>query len=103
MSERTSAVEVRRLADRLEDLARRLGVLDADDVLVLDQGSPTYGRAWRLHSMAKAGTGGHHDGPFFLGSGYLGETTREAWAALRGMVRALEAVAEARRRAEVAS
>jgi hypothetical protein len=103
MSDRITNVDVRRLADRLEDLARRVDVLDADEVLVLDHGSVTYGRAWRLHSMAKAGTGGHHDGPFFLGSGFLGSTTREAYCALRGMVRALEAVAEARRRAEVAS
>lgn len=102
MSDRITAGRVVVLAVRLDDLARRLGLLADDEHLVIDQGSPTYGRAWRLHS-ARAIGGGHHDGPFFLGSGFLGSTTREAYAAIRGMVRALEAVAEARRRAEVAS
>ena len=102
MSDRITAGDVTVLAVRLDDLARRLGLLTGTEHLVLDHGSPTYGRAWRLHSARDIG-GGHHDGPFFLGSGFLGSSTREAYAAIRGMVRALEAVAEARRRAEVAS
>jgi hypothetical protein len=57
---------------------------------VLQQGSPTYGQAWRLNA-----TGGTHYGtgeydPFRLGSGFLGVTKVEAYRALCGLVAGLE-------------
>ena len=57
---------------------------------VLQQGSPTYGHAWRL--MA---TGGTHYGtaeydPFRLGSGFLGSTKNEAYQTLRGIMSGLQ-------------
>lgn len=53
--------------------------------LWLDQGSATYGRAWRLHAVGgqKYQTG-HHD-VFHMGSGYLGWTKAEAFQTLRGL------------------
>ena len=53
--------------------------------LWLDQGSATYGRAWRLHaSGGQKYQTAHHD-IFHMGSGYLGWTKAEAFQTLRGL------------------
>lgn len=70
--------------------------------LELMQGSPTYGRAWRLITTGGAELRTAHGDDLRLGDGYLGATRAEAYAALRGIVNALEAAAAARRRAIVA-
>lgn len=62
-------------------LQRRLPHLN----LVLDEGSKTYGRAWRLHHVP-AGQSGHHNVPGHTGSGYLGMTAREAYEALHNLL-----------------
>lgn len=61
---------------------------------VLQEGSPTYGRAFRLSA-----TGGTHYGtaeydPFRLGSGFLGCTKSEASRALRGLITGLQIATE---------
>lgn len=60
----------------------------------LQEGSPTYGIAWRL-----VATGGTHYGtaefdPFRLGSGYLGMTKNEAYRTLRGLLTGLQLAQE---------
>jgi uncharacterized membrane protein YedE/YeeE len=100
MSDRITERELETMARRVHELSVRLELLTDGHELRIDVGSVTYGRAWRLYSVEVIdgrAVGGHHDGPYYLGSGYLGSTRREAFATLRGMVRALETVAEARR------
>ena len=57
----------------------------------LDEGSATYGRAWRLYASGGSKYQTAHYDPLHLGSGYLGSTKREAYLALRGIVATLEA------------
>jgi len=106
MSERVTVGDLRKLAADIERMCKALGILEggewsADSAepmpehladsryrfphLVLDEGSVTYGRAWRLN-----GSGGDkyrtaHFDPLRLGSGYLGATKAEAMRALRGV------------------
>lgn len=103
--DRITSAQLRAMAERVSALAVELGILEGGEWLEipehlagtryklphlqLDEGSPTYGRAWRLN-----GSGGdkyrtaHYD-PLRLGSGYLGASKREAWIALRGIEAAL--------------
>jgi hypothetical protein len=72
------------IPEHLKDSAYRL------PHATLQEGSATYGRAWRL-----CATGGTHYGtaeydPFRLGSGYLGNTKSEAYRTLRGLLTGLE-------------
>ena len=105
-----SVRDIRKLAENISDMAAVLGILEggewtrdsSDHIpehlegsryrfphLVLDEGSVTYGRAWRLN-----GSGGdkyrtaHYD-PLRLGSGYLGSTKVEAYRCLQGLSSAL--------------
>lgn len=57
----------------------------------LEEGSATYGRAWRLYASGGSKYQTAHFDPLHLGSGYLGTTKREAYLALRAIVAALEA------------
>jgi hypothetical protein len=57
----------------------------------LEEGSATYGRAFRLYASGGSKYQTAHYDPLHLGSGYLGSTKREAYLALRGIVSALEA------------
>ena len=82
------------MADRItrDDLAHalashaaclsRCGLLDPDaGRLALDEGSRTYGRAYRL-AWVPTGETGHHRPP--VGGDYLGMTAREAYDELTG-------------------
>lgn len=78
-----------------KDLTRLMttvaGYTDQPDRLVLQSGSPTYGRAWRL--FVSSGPGGQGGLATFLDldNGYLGWTKREAYCTLTGLLSGLEA------------
>ena len=57
---------------------------------VLQQGSATYGLAWRLDATGGTRYGTAHYDAFRLGSGYLGSTKNEAYQTLRGIMAGLE-------------
>lgn len=74
MSERVTIADVRRALERIRPDV--LACLPAGATLALQQGSPTYGAAWRLY-WVPAGETGRHSLPG-LSSGYLGWSAREA-------------------------
>lgn len=96
MAERTTAQQVRSLAHHVGQLARDAGVLTEEQSrsVVVQEGSATYGRAWRLYLV------GNHAAMFpFPGSngdGYLGMSKAEAWHTLSTMRNVLAAVLDAR-------
>lgn len=57
---------------------------------VLQEGSPTYGTAWRLDATGGTHYGTGHYDPFRLGSGFLGSTKNEAYRTLRGLLAGLQ-------------
>lgn len=67
------------------------GYTDQPDRMVLQSGSPSAGRAWRLYvSSSNGGRGGL--GTFLtLDNGYIGWTKREAYCTLTGILAGLEA------------
>jgi len=76
----------------IEDDMRALGMISQDERVVVEMGTKTYGRAFRLYTTGKNGTTGLSDSPLHLGYGFLGMTSGEAMTTLRGIVRTLEAV-----------
>jgi hypothetical protein len=76
--ERITVKDVRAVFARLQ---KRLPHLH----LVLDEGSKTYGRAWRIHHVPD-GQSGHHTIPGHTAGGYLGMTAREAYEALHNLL-----------------
>lgn len=108
MSERITTAQLRALVQRVEALAQEAGLLEGGEWidipdhlkdtryrlphLQLDEGSPTYGRAWRLNGSGGSKYQTAHFDPFHLGSGFLGATKREAWLALRTLESGLHAV-----------
>jgi hypothetical protein len=70
---------------------RVCGYVDQPDRMVLQSGSPSAGRAWRLYvSTSNGGRGGL--GTFLdLDNGYLGWTKREAYCTLTGLLSGLDA------------
>ena len=99
MSERITTANLRGLVAQIEARADALGIIETNrgERLVLDEGSITYGRAFRLHSTGWEGDSGHSD-PFHLGSGYLGSTKREAWLSLRALLYGMTEASRPRRR-----
>lgn len=112
---RVTTGEMYALAARASRAAISLGIVAGDDWhdvdtsihnggmeryrsrhLELMQGSPTYGQAWRLITTGGADLRTAHGDDLRLGDGYLGATRAEAYAALRGIVLALEAAVVAR-------
>lgn len=65
------------------------GHVDQPDRLVLQSGSATYGRAWRLFVSARAGGQGGLRTFLDLDNGYLGWTKREAYCTLTGLLTGL--------------
>ena len=65
--------------------------------LYLEEGTQTYGRAWRLYGVggSKYQTGSYD--VFFLSSGYVGWTKNEVELSLRAIRSTLDRVAESRR------
>lgn len=102
-----TAAQLRAMAKRVSDLAIEAGILEGGEWvdipahlsdtrykfphLQLDEGSKTYGRAWRLNGSGGSKYQTAHFDPLRLGSGFLGATKREAWIALRGIEAALRA------------
>lgn len=103
--DRITSAQLRAMAERVSALTIELGILEGGEWLdipehladtrykfphvQLDEGSPTYGRAWRLNGSGGAKYQTGHFDPLRLGSGFLGATKREAWIALRGIESAL--------------
>jgi hypothetical protein len=94
--------DLRIRAKQVEELAITLGLLEGgewvDDIpahlensnyrfphLWLDQGSATYGRAWRLNASGGQKYKTAHYDVFHMSSGYLGWTKAEAMQTLRGL------------------
>lgn len=118
MAHRHTLKELLSLTARISNYADTLGIIDQSrgERIGLDEGSATYGRAFRLFSTGKDGHTGHGD-PFHLGSGFLGMTKSEAWLSLRALEAGLwasiigtekalkkaEAEAEARAQAQATS
>lgn len=97
MSDRFTRQDVEALASQVWPLMVSHGIVPADATMHLQAGSPTYGRAWRLH-YSPAGETGHYS-PSVTSCGYLGWTAREAWETLATIRRTLCAVADAVRSA----
>jgi hypothetical protein len=76
----------------IEDDMRELGMIAQDERVIVEIGSKTYGRAFRLYTTGKGGTTGLSDSPLHLGDGFLGMTSEQALTSLRCIVRTLEAV-----------
>lgn len=113
---RVTLDEMHALAARASTAAIALGIVAGDDWhdvdtsirgggmehyrsrhLELRQGSPTNGQAWRLVTTGGADLRTAHGDDLRMSDGYLGATRAEAYAALRGIVLALEAAVVARR------
>ena len=92
MSERVTTHQLEQLVRMITDEMRWAGMLNDSTKVVLDQGSKTYGRAYRLYTVNYDNGGGYSDSPLYLGDGFLGMTKREAWLSLRSILRAMEAV-----------
>lgn len=80
---------------RIEEEMRALGIIDDITMVVVEMGSKTYGRAYRLYTKNVQG-GGLSDAPLHLGDGFLGLTSGEARQSLRMLHRALMAARLAR-------
>lgn len=86
----TTAEDVRRAFASLQHAWKRNGITRegpggvtlTGDELVLEEGSPTYGRAWRLYYRMPE-TFGLYTATSELAMGYLGSTRREAEQSLR--------------------
>lgn len=89
MSERVTLDRLRSLVKMIEQELKWAGAIGWGDRMHLDEGSKTYGRAFRLNRIREGETG-HTDSPLYLGMGYLGSTRREAWLSLIGLLRGLE-------------
>ena len=103
--ERVTTQQLRGLVEGIELCANQLNLLEGGEWLdipdhlkgsryefphlVLDEGSPTYGRAWRLNGQGGSRYKTAHFDPLHLGSGYLGSTKREAYVALRSLLNGL--------------
>lgn len=90
--ERTTDRQLDQLVEMIAQEFRWANLLPDETKIVLDKGSKTYGRAYRLYSTGYAGNSGYSDKPLYLGDGYLGLTKREAYLSLRAILRTLEAV-----------
>jgi len=104
--DRITSTQLKGIAERISALAIELGILEGGEWidipehlanssfrfphLVLDEGSPSGGRAWRLNGSGGSTYQTAHFDPLRLTSGFLGATKREAWIALRSIEAALE-------------
>ena len=90
--ERTTERQLEQLVKMMTEEFRWANLLPAETKVVLDKGSKTYGRAYRLYTTGYEGNSGYSDKPLHLGDGYLGMTKSEAYLSLRAILRTLEAV-----------
>ena len=90
--ERTTEKQLEQLAKMISEELKWANLLPNETKVVLDKGSKTYGRAYRICTTGYEGNSGYSDKPLHLGDGYLGITKREAYLSLRAILRTLEAV-----------
>lgn len=90
--ERTTDKQLEQIVKMITEEFRWAKLLPDETKVVLDKGSKTYGRAYRLYTAGYAGNSGWSDKPLYLGDGYLGVTKREAYLSLRAILRTLEAL-----------
>ena len=90
--ERTTEKQLEQLAKMISEELKWANLLPNETKVVLDKGSKTYGRAYRIYTTGYEGNSGYSDKPLHLGDGYLGITKREAYPSLRAILRTLEAV-----------
>ena len=91
--ERITDSRLDQLVTMIAEEFRWAGLLPEGVKVILDKGSKTYGRAYRLYTTGYENKGGGwSDKPLHLGDGFLGLTKREAWLTLRAILRTLEAV-----------
>ena len=89
----TSTQDVHNVFARHENLMRRFGLIAPDERLILSEGSPTYGRAWRLN-LGKGYSGAHYNLPYGFEE-YLGWSKREAFHELASRNSAILALSHA--------
>jgi hypothetical protein len=91
--ERTTDRQLEQLVKMIAEEFKWANLLPNETKIVLDKGSKTYGRAYRLYTTGNlAEAVGWSHKPLHLGDGYLGITKREAYLSLRAILRTLEAV-----------
>lgn len=85
--ERTTDRQLEQLVKMIAEEFKWANLLPNETKVILDKGSKTYGRAYRLYTTGYEGNSGWSDKPL-----YLGLTKREAYLSLRAILRTLEAV-----------
>lgn len=94
MSQRVTVKDVRAAFGNLVTTATELGVRKPDEKWILQEGSMTYGRAYRIY-LQEQGSGGLMATSLALSDGFLGMTASEAQQAIWMLRRGMQAVAEA--------
>lgn len=92
---RVSDDTLRKYGESIEKEMRALGLIDDVTIVVVEIGSKTYGRAYRLYTKNVHG-GGLSDAPLHLGDGFLGLTSGEARQSMRMIYLSLQAARLAR-------
>lgn len=91
--ERVTERQLEQLAKMIQEEMRWAGLITSTtERVIVDMGSKTYGRAYRIYTTDIEKGGGLSDAPLHLGDGYLGQTKREAWLCLRSILRTFEAM-----------
>lgn len=91
--ETISVRDVRQMARRYERAARIAGLIADSERVHLQEGSPTYGRAWRVF-ISPAGTYAHHNAPAIGAAGWIGNSKRDAYNTLAAIATAIEATTQ---------
>ena len=93
--ERTTERQLEKLVEMIAQEFKWAKLLPDETKIILEKGSKTYGRAFRLYSTGYENNSGYSDKPLHLGDGFLGHTKHEAYLSLRAILRTLEAVRNA--------
>lgn len=96
---RVTGGQLQQVTGSIEHLLRTLGMIGDGDRMVIEIGSKTYGRAFRIYRVGEGSTG-LSDAPLHLGDGFLGLTSTDALRSLRMIRCTLSSVVEARRKAD---
>ena len=92
---RVKGETLRHFGERIQDEMQELGMLPKEHHVVVEMGTKTYGRAYRIYTK-DINSGGLSDRPLHLGDGFLGLTSGEALQSLRCIYYALHAARLAR-------
>jgi hypothetical protein len=96
MTTRITSKHVHEQLDWLKQELIEAGVFSVDDTFGVQEGSATYGRAWRIWLDGHINLPRSFANQLGGGSGYLGDTAREAVECVRGARRVLQAIVETR-------